>query len=608
MRWLSDLSIRWKLIAIAVLTCIAAELFAGVVLTYYSSNQYLHQKYRDVDVQVDVLGASLAAPLAFGDISAAREYLDALKADRAIAAAGAYSANGTLFASYMRAGAPIGLLPYKAPTPGRRYVQGTLTMSKSVVQEGNDLGRIYLVVDVDPVATRFLRFGSLVLLAMLGSLVISVPLSMRLNASISDAIREIARAASRVTDGDLNVELPSATSKDEVGILVSTFGKMVASLRDLMQHERLRALGQMSSGIAHDINNALSPMALMTQSLLEREKNLDPHIRNYMETVKRVVGDVSATVGRMRDFSRKREAEITLAPVDLNLMILQVVDLTRARWSDIQQTLGSVIDIKTELDKQLPAIMGIEGEIREALTNLIFNAIDAMPEGGTIFLRTRSTLDAGVCHAEIDVSDMGAGMDEDTKRRCFEPFFTTKGERGTGLGLAMVYGMVQRHSAAVSIESTPGIGTTVRLRFLARTPVIPQVQSDKPDRRAEAVRKRILLIDDDPFVLSSMELVLNLDGHEVVTAEGGQNGIDQFRQALTDDNPFDVVITDLGMPYIDGRQVARTVKGIASSTQVILLTGWGQRMTATGDMPEGVDHLLGKPPKLEELRETLAIG
>jgi signal transduction histidine kinase/CheY-like chemotaxis protein len=460
-------------------------------------------------------------------------------------------------------------------------------------------------VDVDPLAARLLRVGGLVLLAVIGSLFVAIPLSMRLNATIFNSIREMANAASRVTAGDLDVKLPIPRSSDEIGVLVSTFGKMMESLRDLMQQERLRALGQMSSGIAHDINNALSPMALLTQSLIEREPNLSPKLQNYLETAKRVVDDVSATVGRMREFSRKREVELALLPLDLNVLVRQVVELTRARWSDIQQTLGSVIDIRTELAPDLPAIMGVEGEIREALTNLIFNAIDAMPEGGAIVLRTRASFVASARYAEVEVIDEGIGMDEDTKRRCFEPFFTTKGDHGTGLGMGMVYGMVKRHSAEIAIESEPGKGTLVRLTFLARTPVVTNPEASISTDEIAAVPRRILLVDDDPFVLGSMQLVLSLDGHDIVTAEGGQLGIDQFRSALVEGRPFDFVITDLGMPYVDGRQVARAVKEMSQSAQVVLLTGWGRRMNDAGEKPECVDHLLGKPPKLEELRTAL---
>lgn len=230
----------------------------------------------------------------------------------------------------------------------------------------------------------------------------------------------------------------------------------------ILQQERLKALGQMASGIAHDINNALSPVALYTESLLEKETQLSEQGRGSVQIIQRAVADIAATVARMREFYRQREPQLILTPVDLNQLVPQVVDLTRARWNDMPQQRGVVINLRTQLADDLSLIMGVENELREALTNLIFNAVDAMPEGGTLTLRSRATETSQIY---IEVSDTGLGMDEATRARCLEPFFTTKGERGTGLGLAMVYGVVQRHSGTLEIESQLGRGTTVRLSF-----------------------------------------------------------------------------------------------------------------------------------------------
>ena len=151
----------------------------------------------------------------------------------------------------------------------------------------------------------------------------------------------------------------------------------------VMQQERLRALGQMASGIAHDINNAISPVALYTEMLLEQEAGLSKRTREYLETTQRAIGDVAHTVARMREFYRQHEPELVLSPVDLSVLVQQVIDLTRARWSDMPQQRGIVIELRSELAEDLPAVAGIESEIREALINLVFNAVDAMPEGGT---------------------------------------------------------------------------------------------------------------------------------------------------------------------------------------------------------------------------------
>ena len=379
----------------------------------------------------------------------------------------------------------------------------------------------------------------------------------------------------------------------------------------VMQQERLRALGQMASGIAHDINNAISPVGLYTEMLLHREQHLSERGRQQLETINRAIDDVAHTVKRLGEFYRQREAQTQLTPVDANEMVKQILDLTRAKWSDLPQQRGIMIQTRLDLGMDLPPLMAVASEVREALTNLVFNAVDAMPEGGTLTVRTR-VIDAAISPVSggdsrfvaIEVVDTGTGMNEETRKRCLEPFFTTKGERGTGLGLAMVYGILQRHQADIEIDSSPGQGTTMRLRFPIRSP-----QHGQPAVAGLLMPSsplRILLVDDDPLILRSLRDALEADGHLVETANGGRAGIDAFKAAGQAGLQPAVVVTDLGMPYVDGRQVAAAIKGISPSTPVILLTGWGQRLIAEGDIPPHVDCVLSKPPKLHEVRSTLA--
>lgn len=388
------------------------------------------------------------------------------------------------------------------------------------------------------------------------------------------------------------------------GALQRAYDDLRQTQQAIMQQERLRALGQMASGIAHDINNAITPAALYAESLLETEPNLSVKAREQLDIIQRALDDVAQTVARMREFYRQREPQLQLAAVDLNQLVPQIIELSRARWYDMPQQRGIVIELRIELAPKLPAIMGVESEIREALTNLVFNAVDAMPEGGTLTLRTRLLADASPPQAAVEVVDTGVGMDADTCRRCLEPFFTTKGERGTGLGLAMVYGVVQRHSADIQIESAVGQGTTMRLSFAVVENVTTPTQP-MPATLPRA-RLRLLIVDDDPLLIKSLQDTLEADGHVIVAANGGRSGIDAFRDALARKEPFDAVITDLGMPYVDGRKVASEIKATSPDTPVILLTGWGQRLAAESDVPPHVDHVLAKPPKLRELRETLA--
>jgi signal transduction histidine kinase/ActR/RegA family two-component response regulator/PAS domain-containing protein len=383
--------------------------------------------------------------------------------------------------------------------------------------------------------------------------------------------------------------------------LQTAYEELRTTQQAVMQQERLRVLGQMASGIAHDINNAISPIMLYTDSMLEKEPGLSERGRGYLHTIQQAASDVAETVARMREFYRQRDIQTESRTVDLNETVAQVEELTRARWESMPQQRGIVIDVRTELAPRLPPVMGLESEIREALTNLVFNAVDAMPHGGTLTLRTRSDVTERVL---VEVIDTGVGMDEDTRRRCLEPFFTTKGERGTGLGLAMVYGVVQRHSGELEIHSQPGSGTTVCLSFAAapasatQTTEIPAVQP---------AGLTILLVDDDPILLRSLRETLELDGHTILTANDGKEGIELFQKSQSGEHAtVSAVITDLGMPHVDGRSVARAVKQAAANTPVILLTGWGERLLADGDTPPYVDRVLSKPPRLREVRQALA--
>jgi signal transduction histidine kinase/DNA-binding response OmpR family regulator len=383
--------------------------------------------------------------------------------------------------------------------------------------------------------------------------------------------------------------------------LQTAYDDLRRSQQAVLQQERLSALGQMASGIAHDINNAISPATLYLETLLRVDADLTPQARQYLPLVLRAMEDVAATVARMREFYRPREAEPALAPADLNLLVGQVVELTRARWSDMPQQRGVVISASTELSEQLPPVVAIESEIREALINLIFNAVDAMPDGGALTVRTAA---AGQC-AWLEVEDTGVGMDRETSRRCLEPFFTTKGERGTGLGLAMVYGVIKRHGADIQIDSAPGKGTRIRITFPPASASAAAADAFDGSTAVPCAPLRILIIDDDPLVLKSLQEALEGEGHIIAAASDPRDGLERFRAALATD-PFAIVVTDLGMPHLDGRAVARAVKEASPGTPVILLTGWGPSRDPNGGMPHHVDCVLGKPPKLRELRAALA--
>ena len=392
--------------------------------------------------------------------------------------------------------------------------------------------------------------------------------------------------------------------------LEGAYNELRQTQQTVMQQERLKALGQMASGIAHDINNALSPVIGFADLLARSEPGLSANGKKYLNYIKTAGEDIAHIVAGLREFYRQRDVGESLLSLDLNQLAEQVIDMTRPRWRDIPQGRGIMVEMHKEFDPGLPELVGIESEVREALTNLILNAVDAVPNGGRIIVRTRTVgwevTGAGgrlPTHVILEVSDTGVGMDEQTRQHCLEPFFSTKGKRGTGLGLAMVYGVMERHDGKIEIESELGKGTTMRLVFPLRKTA--QTGAAEPEKAMTPEPLRILCIDDEPLLRELLKELLQRDGHRVEVADGGQAGVEAFQAANRCGQPFDVVITDLGMPYLDGRQVAKELKRESPDTPIILLTGWGTLMKEDGELPAQVDGMLTKPPRARELREML---
>lgn len=384
-----------------------------------------------------------------------------------------------------------------------------------------------------------------------------------------------------------------------------------------LQQERLAALGSMSGGAAHDINNALSPAALYVESLLAREAGLSARGRGQLEAIQRAIEDVSGTLERMRAFSH-RDRAAALAGIDLGELVRGFAGQFDARWCKACRAPGTAIALRIETpDAPLP-VHGARAELAEALAELVANAVDAMPRGGTLTLRAAPG--AGGSGAVLVVADDGAGMDEATRRRCIEPFFSTKGERGSGMGLARVWGTAQRHGAQLHIDSRSGGGTRVTLRFApapSGSPPAADATSTVPAGRsactgpiavgcADGARPlRVLVVDDDELLRSTLAQILQAEAVRVELAAGGGQAIEAAAAAVAAGDPFDLVLTDLGMPGVDGQQVAAAVKRLQPPPRVVMLTGWGRGMAADDTLPPHVDQLLPKPPRLADLRAVL---
>jgi PAS domain S-box-containing protein len=374
--------------------------------------------------------------------------------------------------------------------------------------------------------------------------------------------------------------------------LQNAYEQLKASQDDAMRAERLRALGQMASGIAHDFNNALTPIIGYLELALEHP-DLPQSVRGDIEQARRGALAASGIVARLREFYRPRDRAEDFAPVEINRIVGEAVELTRPRWRDIPQEHGAVIDVRLELG-QVPRVMGDAGALRDLLTNLIINAVDAMPRGGAIQIST-SRDDTWVL---VTVADTGTGMNKEIQRLAFEPFFSTKGSQGTGLGLSICYGIAQRHGGTIDLRSAPGKGT----EFFVRLPVSVSTVPVGPETALPALPPlHILLVDDEPPVLAVVSRMLARAGHRVLTAPGGKAGIDAFVPG-----EVDIVITDLGMPQVTGREVARAIKARSPQTPVILLTGWGAKMGQEQGAPEEVDDILTKPIQAADLHRSLA--
>ena len=378
--------------------------------------------------------------------------------------------------------------------------------------------------------------------------------------------------------------------------LEETLTELRQTQRQIIQQERLRALGRMSSGITHDFSNALTPILGYTDLILTVTDILDDkeQVKHYLELINLTAKGAAELIGNLRNFYRQRTEIDIFTPVNPNQLVEQAIEVTQLEWQ--KQALASGITINIEKDLQkVPPVNGNDTELQEVLTNLIFNAVDAMPEGGTITIRTHSD-DENVI---LEVSDTGVGMTDEVQQRCFEPFFSTKDERGAGLGLSMVHGIIRRHEGTIEVESEEGKGTT----FIIRLPSQREAQVEGEEQEAEVTTRslHVLLVEDRAMVRDVISQYLLVDGHTVGTAINGRDGLEKFHEGK-----FDLVITDREMPDMNGDRLAVAIKQIAPKQHVIMLTGYGDMMKYVGEMPEGVDTLLSKPITLSDFREALA--
>ena len=380
--------------------------------------------------------------------------------------------------------------------------------------------------------------------------------------------------------------------------LTETLGQLRAAQQEVILRERMHALGRMANGIAHDFNNTLAPILSFSELLLSKPEiasNPDA-ARPFIQKIHNAAKDSASVVSRLREFYRRRDENEIFAPVVINELVQQVIAVTRPRWKDQALAAGVNITIHTELG-EVPTVAGNEAEIREALTNLLFNAIDAIKARGTITVRT----EVQGAWLVVTVTDDGVGMTEDVRTRCLEPFYSTKDVETPGLGLGSVYGIVRRHEGQLDIRSAPQRGTAISISL----PLLKSLPNPEPVpfTIVEAAERplRVLVVEDEEMVREVISYYLAEDFHEITLAENGRIGLEKFRAG-----EFDLVLTDRAMPEMSGDQLAKEIKAIKPSQRLILLTGFGDLMNGAGETPEGVDLVVGKPFTMNNLRDAIA--
>jgi two-component system cell cycle sensor histidine kinase/response regulator CckA len=392
---------------------------------------------------------------------------------------------------------------------------------------------------------------------------------------------------------EASVSLRKDTSGKRIGFrgIVRDITDRKTIEEQLFQAEKLRAVGEMASGVAHDFNNALAAILGNTQLLLYTAQ--DGELKETLRIIEKVAKDSSQTVRRLQDFTRRRVPQ-ELFRVDLNSIIKDSIEITKPRWKDEAQSKGIRIEMVSNLE-DIPFVSGSASELREVFANMIFNAVEAMREGGKIEIRTfKKRRDI-----YIQISDTGAGIAEEARKRIFEPFFTTKPFTNTGLGLSMSYGIVKRFGGEIEAESNVGQGTT----FTITLPIGEEEKEETVDPQLikKGRKARILVIDDEEFVRSVLCRSLAQADHQVALAEDGIKGVQSFKEGN-----FDIVLTDLGMPGMSGWEVCRIVKEISPRTPVGMITGWGEERSRNKMEEYGLDFFIPKPFDFAQILNVVA--
>ena len=566
MRLLARLPEKWGNAPFAIVAAVVLLLLAGIGIILQNEAAYRDLQAQQTRVQAEILAASVAAALDFGDSEAAREAVGAIQVTRQVRSVGIYDRGEILVAGYGRDGAD----PPRRHTEPLPNAGNALTSSVPVVSRGERIGTVVLASDPEPLSRRLTRYLVIALLILMAALVV--------------AVLGLAQAALRRANRQLEERAEALVGANaELKVQIGERGKAEDQLR---QAQKMQALGQLTGGIAHDFNNLLTVIQgsadMLRRTGLEESKRI-----RFADAVVQASGKAAALTGQLLAFARRQPLQPEV--IDVNALIGDMADL-------IDRTLGERIQVSTELAGTACNVEADRAQLESALLNIAVNARDAMPDGGILAIKTESVHDPerGTMVA-IAVSDSGAGMDEDTLARAFEPFFTTKMTgRGTGLGLSQVYGFASQSGGDVRIASVAGMGTTVTL-LLPCSGAAGEARSR--DEAVAPVRRRagrILLVEDNDEVGEFAEHLLGEMGHLVRRVRSGEQAL-----RLAQNESFDAVFTDVVMPGMSGLELASRLADLRPDLPIILTTGYSDEIARSGAG--------GRPVILKPYRpETLA--
>ena len=554
---------RWFTLTPRTAILIAAGLLcAALLLAVQNDRIVLAEKMRQASVQAQILAASVAAPLAFDDRTATQEYLNALRTNPDVKSAGAYDVGGRLVSGFS---SPGSTLPSLSRVGEPKAVGGDLIVSQQVKQGDTKLGSVYLRTSLESWARRAMRYVGIALIILMASLLIAVLGSSY--ASLRDAHEK------------LQAEIEIREQAEEA----------------LRQAQKMEAMGQLTGGVAHDFNNLLM-VASSGLDLMERTN--DPaKIERLKSGIRQAVERGAKLTQQLLTFARKSP---------MHPEVVDVGERIRGMENLLDRSLGENIQIENRIGPELWPIEIDPSQFEVALLNIVLNARDAMPKGGSITIAAENmpSNETTPDRVQISVSDTGVGIDPEMQAKIFEPFFTTKGVgQGTGLGLSQVYGFARSSGGDVQVESELGRGTTISLLIPRSHKLLVVREEDLKARVASRGQQRVLLVEDDDHVAEMITEMLEALGYQSERAPTADDAIIKLERGQR----YDILLSDMVMPgQRSGLDLVREISRRWPKLPALLMTGYSA--AAASATKENL-RLLLKPFALEDLSAQLeAVG